>query len=144
MSTERPTRPASLYVLMACLVFQGLSGIVGGIGLVSDPSGEALRIPVSWLQGSPFTDYLIPGLILLIVLGIFPLVVLYGLWTRTPWAWPTALLVGVALIIWIGVEIFVIGYQSQPPFQLIYGLLGIIVVVLALLPHVRAYYSPAW
>lgn len=108
--------------------------------MVSDPSGGSLGFPVSWLNGSPFTDYLIPGLVLLIVLGIVPLIVLYGLWKRQYWGWLGALLVGVALIIWIGVEILIIGYQPQPPLQLIYGILGIIIVVLALLPGVRSFY----
>lgn len=139
----RPSRPVTLYVLMACLLFQGLSGILGGFMLVSDPSGESLQIPLNWLQGSPFNDYLIPGLVLLIVLGVFPLVVIYGLWVRASWAWLAALLVGIALLIWIGVEILVIGYQTQPPFQLIYGVLGIVIVVLTLLPRVRAYTTQA-
>ncbi len=141
MPTEHPARSVALYLLMACLLFQGLSGVVGGVGLVADPSGEALQIPLSWLQGSPFDDYLIPGIILLFVLGIFPLIVVYGLWIRSAWSWLASLLVGIALIVWIGVEILIIGYQSQPPFQLIYGLLGMVIVILALLPSVRGYYA---
>lgn len=139
MQTQQ-SRPITVYLLMAALLFQGLSGVVGGIGLVSDPSGGSLGFPVSWLDGSPFTDYLIPGLVLLIMLGIIPLIVLYGLWKRLYWGWLGALLVGVALIIWIGVEILIIGYQPQPPLQLIYGILGLIIVILALLPGVRSFY----
>ena len=125
---------------MVSLLFQGLSGIAGGIGLVGDPTGDNLGIPVSWLQGSPFDDYLVPGLILLVVLGVFPLIVTYGLWTQRSWAWPAALLVGVGLLVWIGVEILVIGYQPAPPLQLIYGLLGLVILGLALLPSVRRFY----
>ncbi len=108
---------------------------------MSDPTGGILQIPVSWLEGSPFTDYLIPGLILLLVLGVFPLIVVYGLWTRLSWSWTAALLVGLALVIWIVVEILIIGYHHKPPLQLIYGLLGIVILVLVLLPSVRQYYS---
>lgn len=136
--TKRGSRPVSLYVLMAALLIQGISGIAGGYGLVDDPTGDELGIPVTWLQGSPFNDYLVPGLILLFVLGLLPLVVAHGLWVGGRWAWPAALAVGSALIGWITIQILIIGYQAQPPLQLSYGLLGIAIVVLALLPSVRA------
>ena len=141
MSTKKRTRPLSVYLLMGTILLQGLSGVVGGIGLVSDPTGSNVQIPVSWLEGSPFNNYLIPGLILLSVLGVFPLIVLYGLWARLSWSWTAAMLVGMALVIWILVEILIIGYHPKPPLQLIYGLLGIGILVLVLLPSLRRYYS---
>jgi len=127
----------SLYFLMILMLFQGLSGLFGGIALVIDPSGELLQMPLSMLAGSPFNTFLIPGIILLIILGIFPMVIFYGLWKRTNWAWSGALMVSVALIIWIGVEIWMIGYHSEPPLQLIYGLLGLILLGLVTLPSVH-------
>jgi len=111
-----------------------LSGIGGGIGLPLDPSGNAMRIPIEWLEGSPFNNYLTPGLILLIVLGIFPLIAVYGLWKRLPWARKVSILIGVALIIWITVEIIIIGYQPDPPLQAIYGPLGVVILILSLPP----------
>jgi len=48
-----------------------------------------------------------------------------------------SLLVSVALIIWIGVEIWMVGYHTEPPLQLIYGLLGLILLVLVLMASVR-------
>jgi len=127
----------SLYFLMILMLFQGLSGLFGGIALVIDPSGELLQMPLSMLAGSPFNTFLIPGIILLIILGIFPMVIFYGLWKRTNWAWSGALMVSAALIIWIGVEIWMIGYHSEPPLQLIYGLLGLILLGLVTLPSVH-------
>jgi hypothetical protein len=134
------TRPVGLYLLILALLFQGLSGVAGGIGLIADPSGGNIKIPIEWLQGSPFNDYLIPGIILFFVLGIFPLIVLYGLWMGRSWSWFTALLVGLALIVWIVVEIIIIGYQPQPPLQLIYGILGVIILVLVFSPSVKRYF----
>lgn len=139
MLKRQQARPASLYVLMVALLFQGLSGVAGGYGFVGDPTGGALGIPVDWLQGSPFNDYLVPGLILLLLLGVFPLFVVYGMWTRRAWSWGAALLVGLALIVWIAVEILIIGYHHRPPLQLVYGSLGLLIVVLVLLPSVRRY-----
>lgn len=122
----------TLYLLSACLVFQGISGVAGGIGLISDPTGHSLGIPADWLIGSPFSSYLIPGLILLTALGLFPLAVTYGIWKRQSWSGPAALVVGIMLVVWIAVEILIIGYHSSPPLQLTYGLLGLFIIVLGL------------
>lgn len=139
MPAQRSARPTSVYVLIAGLAFQGLSGLFGGVGLIVDPTGRLLQIPIEWLDGSPFENYLIPGLVLLLVLGVVPLVVLYGLWRRASWAWLGARLVAAALLVWIGVEVLVIGYQPEPPLQLIYGLLGVVLLAASLAPSVRWY-----
>lgn len=127
----------SFYLLMGLIFFQGISGLFGGGALVLDPSGEVLQMPLSLLEGSPFNTYLVPGVILLLVLGVFPLIVFYGLWKRKTWSWTGAFLVSIALIIWIGVEIAMVGYHSEPPLQLIYGGIGITLLVLIQLSSVR-------
>ena len=134
-----PRRTFLTYLLMAALLFQGLSGIAGGSALLADPTGALIHLPAAWLEGSPFQDYLIPGVILLVVLGVVPLIVLYGLWKRRAWGGPAALLVGLALVVWIAVEILVIGYHAQPPLQFIYGLVGLAILALAVPPTVQAY-----
>ena len=131
------SRPLGLVVLMAALFLQGLSGVAGGIGLTFDPSGRSLQLPLNWLVGSSFEDYFLPGLILLTVLGLVPLVAFYGLLQRRPWSCFLAALVGVALLVWIAVEIAIIGYHADPPLQLIYGALGIVIVGSAALPSTR-------
>ncbi len=137
---ERKKRPALIYALMVLVAFQGLSGLLGGFGLISDPSGKSLQIPIDWLEGSPFENYLIPGIILFFILGIYPLIVLFGLWKNALWSWCGALLLGIALIIWIGVEILIIGYHMQPPLQLIYGTVGLLILFVALMPPVKNYF----
>lgn len=127
----------SLFILMGFILFQGVSGLFGGLALVVDPTGELLQMPLSMLAGSPFENFLIPGIILLTILGILPIVVYYGLWKRAGWAWTGALIVSVALIIWIGVEIWMVGYHPEPPLQLTYGLLGLILLILTFLSPVR-------
>ena len=119
----------SFYTLIILMLFQGISGLIGGITLVIDPSGKLLQMPLSTLEGSPFETFLIPGIILLTILGIFPMIVFYGLWKNLKRAWMGSLLVSAALIIWISVEIWVVGYHHEPPLQLIYGLLGLIMLL---------------
>ena len=45
----------------------GLTAIGGGIALATGLEGE--RYPVEWLTGTPFSSYLIPGLILSVAVG---------------------------------------------------------------------------
>lgn len=120
-------------ILLLLLVFQGLSGCLGGARLVADPSGASIDLPVELLAGSAFSNYLVPGLVLFIALGIGPWVAAYGVWRRRPWGWKSSFVVGVALIIWLAIQIRIIGYHSNPPLQLTYGLLACAIVVLAVL-----------
>ena len=47
--------------------FVALAAVGGGLALVFGM--EAARFPLSWLDGTPFADYTIPGLILTVVVG---------------------------------------------------------------------------
>lgn len=120
-------------ILLFLLIFQALSGCLGGARLVVDPSGASIDLPVELLAGSAFSNYLVPGLVLLIVLGIGPWVAAYGVWRRNPWGWKSSFVVGAALIIWLAIQIRIIGYHSDPPLQLAYGLLACAIAVLAVL-----------
>ncbi len=132
-----PPRPLALRLLVGLLLFQGLSGLGGGIGLMMDPSGQALGLSMTLLEGSPFPDYLVPGLILFIVLGMAPMVAARVVWEGRPGSWMAALAVGAALVIWITVQIRMVGYQARPPLQALYGSLGLVILVLSLLEPVR-------
>jgi hypothetical protein len=123
VSAARSGRPAAVLALMALLLLQGISGVAGGVSLVTAPDGRIMQMPVSNLDGSPFSDYLIPGAILLLVLGVFPLVVLVGLWLCPRPAWYGAFPVGCGLIIWIIVEVFIIPLSTLQAF---FGVVGVL------------------
>jgi|GEM_PF-2453397 len=118
-------------LLKALVLFQGLSGLFGGIALILDPTGGILQIPITILDESLLNDFLIPGVILVSVLGLYPMIVFLGLIKNQSWALAGTKLLGLALIVWIAVEIIMVGYQSQPPLQLIYGLIGILLLAVA-------------
>lgn len=122
-------RTLSEKVLLILVAFQGLSGLAGEFGLISDPTGEALGIPLEWLDNTLFETYFIPGVILFIVLGIFPMICYAGLWKEKTWVITGSFITGIALMIWIAVEIFMIGYHSNPPLQLIYGITGMLITL---------------
>ena len=131
------SRNYNRYILSVLVLFQGISGIIGGTALIIDPSGELLDIPIKWLDNSPFPDYLIPGIILASILGIYPLIALIGLLKKQNWAVTATRNLGFALIIWISTEIIVIGYQPEPPLQLIYGILGLVILLISYFPSLN-------
>ena len=112
-------------------VLLGVGAIAGGLALIVGPRGEVIPLPLSALAGSPFETYLGPGLVLFTVLGLGPLVAAWLALTRHPLAAFAAFSVGVALLIWVAVEIAIIGYSNEPPLQAIYVVMGAVITVVA-------------
>jgi hypothetical protein len=134
MTTE-PHRPPLSRLAKASIALEvllGIGALGGGLVLIVAPRGEIMPLPLSALAGSPFDTYLVPGLILFAVLGIGPLVAARLAWGRRPLAPSAALFVGIALLIWVAVEIAIIGYTNEPPLHAIYLVLGFVITVVAL------------
>ena len=113
-------------------VILGIGALGGGLALMLGPHGEILPLPMSLLKGAPFDSYFEPGLILFTVLGVGPLAVARLAWRRQRWAPLLTLGVGVALVIWMAVEIAIIGYANDPPLQPIYLGLGVAIVLVGI------------
>lgn len=136
------------------LGFLGLSAICGGSALIISPSGKLLGgLPLSILKNSPFTDFLIPGIILLLVLGIAPIFIIaalikkpispiaeyFNLFKDMHWAWTFSVYVAFALIIWMQVEAYFI--QGVGWLQMFYMLYAIPMLIVSLLPQTRNRYE---
>jgi hypothetical protein len=104
--------------LGALQVFIGIGGIAGGFGLVTEPSGSNLGFHVDLLSKSPFSDYLIPGLVLLAVNGFGNLTGGILSFFRYRYAGPCAGALGAFLVIWIVAQVWWIGLTIwlQPLF----------------------------
>lgn len=55
---------------ISLLFFLGISALFGSYQLIIDPTGKSLQMPLGLLNPTPFEDYLIPGILLLITNGI--------------------------------------------------------------------------
>lgn len=132
MSVVRPARSLSLYARVAGIleILLGVGAVGGGTALMIGRHGEIVPLPVSALAGSPFPDYFLPGLVLFTVIGLGPLAVAVLAWRGSRWAPILTTAAGVALLVWLAVEIAIIGYTSEPPLQALYLLLGAVITLL--------------
>jgi hypothetical protein len=94
------------------LALLGLGAIGGGIGIVIMPDGSAMQWDVKMLAGSPFSDFLIPGLILLGLFGLGSFVVVGLGLARFRTAPFLAFAIGCGQMIWITVELAILGELS--------------------------------
>jgi hypothetical protein len=98
-------KPILTIFTVILLVFLGSGAIYGGIILISDPSGNKFEWSVDLLIGTPFKDFLIPGIILLIMNGILPLIITVLIFIKARnYEW-MIIIQGCILIGWLSVEI---------------------------------------
>jgi len=87
-------------------VFIGLGAVGGGLALVLEPSGAKLGVPLEALENSPFSTYLVPGIVLLVVNGLGSLVGAAASFTQHRRAGETAMALGVFLVAWIILQVY--------------------------------------
>ncbi|WP_291048507.1 hypothetical protein [Herbiconiux sp.] len=108
------------------LGFVGITAIAGGAALVvgeisGDQSGLLVPAP-SYLEGSPFSSYLVPGLLLAVVVGGAQLTALAVLVRRPALAPAVTAMAAYTILIWIFVQMIIIPFS---PLQLVYFLAGL-------------------
>lgn len=150
-SAEPDTRrPAAVRVLLGLLLLHGVSAVGGGGVFLADPTGELAGMDTSMLTRTPFTTFRWPGALLAVGLGIPALVTAIGLSRRTVvraaaplerasgqhWSWAGSIVVGVTLVIWIVVQLWLLDERTvlQP---LMLGI-GLALAGLPLAPPVRS------
>jgi hypothetical protein len=151
--TNPKKRPFSLWVLIVLVFLIGISALISGPMLFLAPDGHLMMWTTAELEGSPFTDYLIPGLILFAFIGIYPVFVGLGMtvffrWQAPEainpfkfyhWAWTAALVVGIIMLIWIAAETLWLGYISF--LQPVIAVWGVLIIGLELVPGVRRWFK---
>ena len=140
-------------VLIFLLAFLGLGAVFGGSILIVSPNGKLFGMPLSMLENSPFSSFLIPGIILFLVLGLVPMLLVFSLLKKPDykwaerlnffndmhWSWSFSIYVAIALITWIQIEMFYL--QSVHWSHTFYMFLAVAIIFIALLPQVRSLYK---
>jgi hypothetical protein len=107
--------------------FIGIGAVAGGLSLVLDPSGRNLGTPIELLEKTPFTTFLVPGIVLFIVNGLGSFAGGVASFVKHRYAGELAMALGVFLVVWIVVQV----YWMEPHWlHALYFALGILEVVL--------------
>jgi hypothetical protein len=109
-------------------LFVGIGAVVSGLALILDQDGSNLSMSVELLKESPFEDFLIPGIALLSINGLGSILGSLFSFRCYLLAGKMAMILGVAMIIWISAQVYWIGWISW--LQPVYFVLGIIEGVL--------------
>lgn len=113
-------------ILVGVELFIGLTAVAGGFALLV----HWIEFPIELLYGSPLRSYDVPGVVLMVVVGGSALVAAFAVRRRHPWAPEFSILAGMASIIWIAVEIAIVGLVG-PVLQGLYFALGLVMILLA-------------
>jgi hypothetical protein len=144
---------SSQITLVALLAFLGLGAIGGGGVLIISPNGSFIGMPLSILKHSPFSNFLLPGIILFSVLGVVPMLLIAALLKKPQsrfaerfnfcsdmhCSWTFIIYTAFILIFWIQIEMVLLATVS--PLHTFYMLLAVVIIFVALLPQVRKIYK---
>jgi len=130
-------RPVLTIVLIALLVFLGVSGVFGGAAFIAAPDGHLIDAPPMWLDRIPFRDFLVPGLLLGVVIGVPSLLVAAALiwrprcrplqalsWPGHYWGWTAVGLPGFGIIVFELVELTMIPVPDETAPSTATGMVG--------------------
>lgn len=98
-------------VTMLCL-FTGLTALAGGIELTAWRTGASWLPPLSVLRDTPFSDFFVPGALLLVFVGLTNLLAALLEGRRSRWGELAAMVAGVAILAWIVSEMVLLSSVS--------------------------------
>ena len=142
-----------IWLLIILQFLLGFGAFVSGGMLVAAPDGSLMHMPLTMLQYSPFSNFQVPGIILALLLGLFPLAIAYALWRKPAWRWPdginpfkhmhwswaASLSAGVILLVWITVQVLML--RTVAFLHVLYFVWGGALIILTLTPGVRRHYT---
>lgn len=109
---------------LTIIIITGINAFVAGCLFVIDPSGDKLGLTIDYLKFTPFNNYLIPGIILLLVNGIFNLTVAGLILARHKKAPVLIIVQGVLLAGWILSQVLMV--RDFNMLHLVMGSFGVV------------------
>ncbi|MCB0430064.1 MAG: hypothetical protein H6585_02275 [Flavobacteriales bacterium] len=109
------------------LLFNAAGAVYGGCSLIAFPDGSGMGLSTQLLAHSPFDTFLVPGIILLLVNGVFSLVVFGTLIQKYKYAARLVFLQGSLLLGWLVIQVALI--RMLYFLHYVMGAVGLVLVV---------------
>jgi hypothetical protein len=127
----------------------GIGGLATGPLLIADPTGAVIGAGTAWLERTPLDDWAPVGWFLILVMGVIPLVIAWGLITRhrwgladrinpvhtQHWSWTAVLVMGGGTLLWLALQFVLIDLHGGP--QPLFAVFAVAMLSLPWLPSVR-------
>ncbi|MCQ2009434.1 MAG: hypothetical protein ABF629_08380 [Sporolactobacillus sp.] len=153
MTETNNGKTISCFILIILHFFLGVGAVFGGGALILSPDGTLLHMPLELLKYTAFDSFLIPGIILFSVLGLYPIYIAFLLIFEKPMligerirfdssasgAWNHSLYIGFLLIGWITIEAYLM--HDIVFIHVFYIFLGLAIQAVTVLPSVKKHYS---
>jgi len=110
-------------IAIALLVLTAVTSIYGAYHFITDPSGHSLGYSIQEIKGTPFKNYLIPGWLLLIFMGIGSVIACELTMEREKKYTHYIMIQGVICVTWVIVQIIMI--QQFSGLQIAFLVIGI-------------------
>lgn len=134
----------SRMTLLIVQAFVAVTALAGGLALVVgsiDPALASVLIPPgTYLEGSPFRSYLVPGLLLIVLVAGVHAVAFVAVLTDSRWKNMLSAAGGFACAIWIFVQMIYIPFSFLQALYFVIGVveLALTMVVLGIVDEVTA------
>lgn len=115
-----------LFVLLGIIAFTAL---LSGLLLVSNPDGSILSLPLSLLEGTPFRNYFLPGMMLAVTVGGINMIAVFLNMQRHAKRYNWAMAGGFVCCAWIITQIILIG--SVHWLHITYLMTGLLIILIA-------------
>jgi hypothetical protein len=115
-------------LFFALHAFVGIGGMAGGMAAITNPQAP-LGAPVELLKNSPFSNFLIPGIILFTIIGVGNVISALVLLFKSRYQAYVSGVFGSALVIWIVVQCIMLNAVAF--LHVLFFIIGLVQVVLA-------------
>lgn len=113
------------------LLFNGLGAVYGGGAMLLQPDGNLLQFPAGMLKNSPFSNYMVPGIVLFCAIGLFSLFLLLQFVFRKRYDARLVIANGMFVTVWIIIQVWMIRTFSY--LQVVIIITGILLLVIGTL-----------
>lgn len=116
-------------LLFVLVVFIALTSTISGLLMISKPDGSILQLTPGLLEGTPFNNYLVPGILLATIVGGVNLIAVFFNMQRHPFRYNWAMAGGFMISGWLIVQMILI--RTLHWLHFIYLGIGLLIILIA-------------